>query len=221
MREDVSGGVHRGAGTGGGGMRRGGKRRLWYGYFWIWAIAYFVLGFFNIAFAWLGMLDFLVPLVLAAGAGNKWFCNHLCGRGQLFDVLGAGLGWSRGRPTPRFLGSKGFRYGFLAFFMAMFGNVAVQTWLVAGGAKSLREAVTLLWTFRVPWGWAHGAWPGMPEWAVQFAYGFYSLMLTSAIVGLVAMALWKPRSWCVFCPMGTMTQGICRWRNGGGRKQDS
>ena len=23
----------------------------------------------------------------------------------------------------------------------------------------------------------------------------------------------RPRSWCVYCPMGTMTQGICRLRN--------
>ena len=26
------------------------------------------------------------------------------------------------------------------------------------------------------------------------------------------MALFKPRSWCVFCPMGTMTQLICKLR---------
>ena len=24
------------------------------------------------------------------------------------------------------------------------------------------------------------------------------------------MALFKPRSWCTFCPLGTMTQAICR-----------
>ena len=34
-------------------------------------------------------------------------------------------------------------------------------------------------------------------------------MLTSTILGLITMALFKPRSWCVYCPMGTMTQLIC------------
>ena len=24
------------------------------------------------------------------------------------------------------------------------------------------------------------------------------------------MVLYKPRTWCAFCPMGTMTQGICK-----------
>jgi hypothetical protein len=27
------------------------------------------------------------------------------------------------------------------------------------------------------------------------------------------MLLFKPRSWCVYCPMGTMTQGICKLKN--------
>ena len=26
----------------------------------------------------------------------------------------------------------------------------------------------------------------------------------------ITMALYKPRSWCVYCPMGTMTQLICK-----------
>ena len=39
--------------------------KKWYDYLWIWSILYFTLGFFNILFAWLGMIDFLVPLLFA------------------------------------------------------------------------------------------------------------------------------------------------------------
>lgn len=49
----------------------------------------------------------------------------------------------------------------------------------------------------------------------QFAFGFYSVMLTSTVLGLVTMVLFKPRSWCVYCPMGTMTQLICRGKHRG------
>ncbi len=45
------------------------------------------------------------------------------------------------------------------------------------------------------------------------AFGFYSLMLTSLLLGLIVMVLYKPRTWCAFCPMGTMTQGICKLKN--------
>ena len=190
------------------------KQKHWYDYLWIWTIVYFALGFFNILFAWLGMIDFLVPLGFAVFGGNKWFCNHLCGRGQLSMKLGGGLKCSRNKPTPSWMYSKWFRYGFLAFFLAMFGNMLFQTWLVGSGASSLREAVKLFWTFRVPWGWAYTA--GLvPDWAAQFSFGFYSLMLTSLLIGLIVMALFQPRTWCTFCPMGTMTQGICKLRRRG------
>ena len=45
------------------------------------------------------------------------------------------------------------------------------------------------------------------------AVGFYSVMLTSTVLGFVTMLLFKPRSWCVYCPMGTMTQLICKGKN--------
>ena len=50
-------------------------------------------------------------------------------------------------------------------------------------------------------------------WVAQFSFGFYSLMLTSLLLGLIVMVLYKPRTWCTFCPMGTMTQGICKLKN--------
>ena len=40
--------------------------------------------------------------------------------------------------------------------------------------------------------------------------------LIFAVLGLVTMVLFKPRSWCVYCPMGTMTQLICKARSGKG-----
>ena len=104
------------------------KANHWYDYLWICAILYFTLGFFNILFAWLGMIDFLLPLILAIFGGNKFFCNHLCGRGQLFSKLGSDLKCSRCKPTPRWMSSKWFRYGFLLFFLTMFGNMVFQTW---------------------------------------------------------------------------------------------
>ncbi len=185
------------------------RKKYWYDYLWIWAIFYFALGYFNILFAWLGMIDFMVPLLLAIFGGSKAFCNDFCGRGQLLTQLGTVCKCSRNKPTPKFMTRKWFRYGFLAFFLLMFANMLFQTYLVAAGAESLRETLTLFWTFRVPWDWAYSA-DTVPDWVAQFSFGFYSMMLTSELIGLIVMALYKPRTWCTFCPMGTMTQGICQ-----------
>ena len=190
------------------------KQKKWYDYLWIWSILYFSLGFFNILFAWLGMIDFIVPLLFAIIGGNKTFCNKYCGRGQLFALLGSRLKGSKNAATPKWMASKWFRYGFLVFFLTMFGTMIFQTYLVGSGASSLKEVVTLFWTFKVPWGWAYSA-TGIPEWIVQFSFGFYSMMLTSTLIGLIVMVFYKPRTWCAFCPMGTMTQGICQIRAAG------
>ena len=69
----------------------------------------------------------------------------------------------------------------------MFGNMVFQTYLVAA---SLRETIKLFWTFRVPWGWTYTA-GTVADWVAQFSFGFYSLMLTSLLLGLIVMVLYK------------------------------
>lgn len=190
------------------------KKKNWYEWLWIWPVVYFSLGFVNILFAWLGMIDFLLPLFIAIFFGNKWFCNNICGRAQLFVFLSRKCGCSRQKIAPKWLSSNWFRNGFLIFFLTMFGSIIHQSYLVFSGAADLRQAVSLLWTFQVPWRWAYQPGSGA-EWSAQFSYGFYSLMLTSAIIGLIVMALYRPRTWCSFCPMGSMTQMICKAKQRG------
>jgi len=183
-------------------------KKKWYEYLWIFSAAYIVLGFFNILFAWLGIICFITPLLISIAGGGKAYCNRYCGRGRLLELLGGRCGLSRGKDMPGFLKSRLFRYGFLIFFLVMFSNMLFVTYLVYSGAGSLKEVVTLLWTIKLPWQWAYNA--NASPWIAQFAFGFYSVMLTSTLIGLAAMMLYKPRSWCIFCPMGTMTHLICK-----------
>ena len=187
-------------------------KKHWYDYLWIASLLYLLLGFFNILFAWLGLLCFFIPLILSVTTGTKVYCNRYCGRGQLFALIGGRFGLSRKKDIPSWMKSKAFRYGFLIFFFAMFFLMLWNTALVFAGVQNLKQVVTLLWTFKLPWSWAyHGA--PFHSGVAQFAFGFYSVMLTSTILGLLTMVLCKPRSWCVYCPMGTMTQFICKVKN--------
>jgi len=183
------------------------KKKHLYEYLWILSSLYLILGLFNILFAWLGLICFIVPLLISIVKGNKGYCNKYCGRGQLLDLLGNKLKLSRNKPMPKFLKSKYFRYGFLIFFLTMFINMVFNTYLVFQGTKTLKEVLTILWTFKLPWNFTDLSY--VSPWVAQFSFGFYSLMLTSTLLGIITMALYKPRSWCVYCPMGTMTQGIC------------
>ena len=190
------------------------KKKKWNEYLWILELMYLVLGLFNILFAWLGMIFFTVPLLIAIFGGSKTYCSRYCGRGQLLDLLGRKFRLSRNAPPPRFLRSRWFRYGFLVFFMVMFFRMIYSTFQVFSGAP-LSKSITLLWLFRLPWQWPE---VGMAApWFAQYAFGFFSIMLTSTILGITTMVLFRPRSWCVYCPMGTMTQGICtlKYKKGG------
>lgn len=190
------------------------KTKHWYQYLWIYTPIYLLLGMFNIVFAWLGLIEFMLPLLISIFGGGKRFCNRYCSRGQLYSLLGNKLSLSRKKTPPKFLSSLWFRYGFLTFFMIMFLTMIMTTIQVFQGVRSLNEVVSVLWTFQIPWDFAY---LGMrvSSGITQFAFGMYSLMLTSNILGFVTMLLWKPRSWCVYCPMGTMTQGICQLRKRG------
>lgn len=187
------------------------KKKRFRDYLWILSSLYLVLGLFNIMFAWLGLICFVTPLLISLFGGGKKYCNEFCGRGQLLSLLGTKLKISRNKPIPRFFVSKYFRYGFLIFFLFMFFNMLLSTYLVFNGTNSLKEVITLLWTFKLPWNFNDLT--NVTPWIAQFAFGFYSLMLTSTILGIVTGILYKARSWCTYCPMGTMTQGICIVKN--------
>lgn len=184
------------------------KKKHWYDYLWIFSVIYLALGFFNILFAWLGLICFITPLFIAVVYKSKAYCGKYCGRGQLFALLGKRLKLSRNGVMPKALKSKYFRYGFLIFFLIMFLVMLFNTAMVFLSAQNLKQVVTLFWTFKLPWQWA-GDVSKTAGWVAQFAYGFYSIMLTSTLIGLISMLLIKPRAWCVYCPMGTMTQLIC------------
>ena len=177
--------------------QKGTPNKKWYDYLWIVSLTYLILGFLNILFAWLGLLCFFIPLIISVTTGSKAYCNKYCGRGQLFALVGGRFGLSRKKDVPTWLKSRYFRYGFLTFFFVMFFLMLWNTYLVFAGTKDLSTVVTLLWTFKLPWHWAyHGTL--FSDGTAQFAFGFYSVMLTSTVLGFVTMLLFKPRSWCVY-----------------------
>ena len=145
-------------------------KKSWYDYLWIASLMYLVLGFFQILFAWLGLLCFFIPLIIAIVKGNKGYCNRYCGRGQLFELIGGRFGLSRRKDVPKWMKSKAFRYGFLIFFLRCFSN-AVDDVSCVFRSRSLHQAVTLLWTWKLPWNWGVSCVNVSPGIA-QFAFGF-------------------------------------------------
>ena len=47
-------------------------KKHWYDYLWIVSLVYLILGFFNILFAWLGLLCFFIPLIISVVRSSRW-----------------------------------------------------------------------------------------------------------------------------------------------------
>lgn len=66
-------------------------KKHWYDYLWIASLLYLILGFFNILFAWLGLLCFFIPLIISMTKGTNGYCNRYCGGGSCSGCWAAAL----------------------------------------------------------------------------------------------------------------------------------
>lgn len=73
--------------------------------------------------------------------------------------------------------------------MTMFGKMLFGTYKVFTGAP-LKQTVTLLWTIKLPWQWADVSM--VSPWFAQFAFGFFGVMMTSTVLGLITMIFFAP-----------------------------
>ena len=53
------------------------KKKKWSDYMWLVSATYFTLGLFNIVFAWLGVICFMIPLLMAVFGGGKGYYHFL------------------------------------------------------------------------------------------------------------------------------------------------
>jgi len=53
----------------------------------------------------------------------------------------------------------------------------------------------------------------LPGWAVHLGFRVYSMMLTTTIIGLLLSFIYKAKTWCAICPMGTLSSMALRKQN--------
>ena len=47
-------------------------------------------------------------------------------------------------------------------------------------------------------------------WLTHISYRIYSMMMTSTVLGLIIGQIYKSRSWCVVCPINTLSNRILK-----------
>lgn len=128
---------------------------------------------------WEPKLGLLVIFIMAGLIGTAFFsgrywCGNFCPHGSLFDTIIMPL--SQNRRIPEFLKSRFMILGFFAFFMFNFSRKILK--------------VTELW--------------GAFNFLDRLGFVFVTTYLMVLIVGGAFAIFINPRTWCQFCPMGTM-----------------
>lgn len=165
-------------------------------------IVYFVLGIINIHFALLGILCMGIPLVLLFKNRKKTWCQKYCPRAKLYTVCGkAACKYSR--KTPTFFVKGPMKWIMLTYFMFSLTNIIISTVAVANG-KPAGEAVKFLFLLKLPYFPQVFSFDSIP-WIVNLSYGFYSMMFTTTVLGLILALIFKPRTWCTICPISTVS----------------
>lgn len=116
----------------------------------------------------------MTGLMTTAFFTGRYWCGNFCPHGSLFDRITMPL--SLNRKIPSFLKSKPMIIGFFIFFMYNF----------------LRKVLSILKSW------------GTFAFLDKLGFLFVNTYLIVLIVGGLLAVFINPRTWCQFCPMGTL-----------------
>lgn len=136
----------------------------------------FLIAFAGLFVPVLGLLVILimVSLILLSFFHGRYWCGNFCPHGKVFDLFFAPF--SKKKKTPDLLMTRIFIYLFFAFFMFNFIKRIAGTLMYFGDL---------------------GFWS-------RLGFVFVGTYLIVFISGLVLSVFFHHRSWCQFCPMGTI-----------------
>ena len=116
-----------------------------------------------------------------------------------------------GFKTPKRLTGMKMRRNLLIYFGVNLFFITMSTIMVSIGRLEAIDKIRLLIVFQLPFGLPQ-IFPAadLPAPVIHLAYRFYSLMLTSTILGVILAVLFKPRTWCSVCPINTISSNLLK-----------
>ena len=175
-------------------------------YLFLITLSFFALGFINIHFSLLGIVCMVLPLILLFRDKRKTWCQGYCPRANLYKKCGK-LTEDHSLKTPMFFIKGNMKWIMLAYFGISLFIMIMSTVKVANG--SLPSMSYLRFLLFIP---IKGEMPQIFElinispWITHLSYRFYSMMMTTTVLGFLLALIYKPRTWCTICPIATVSE---------------
>lgn len=179
-------------------------------YLFLFTLSYFAIAFINIQFSLLGLFCMFLPFILLTKNKKKTWCQGYCPRASLYTTFGK-LKKSTSRKTPQFFITGNMKWIMMFYFLLSLSFITMTTIKVASGARPPMEYLRFLIFIPIPL-----KLPQLFEfnivapWITHLSYRFYSLMMTTTILGLILSVIFKPRTWCTICPIATVSDVIIK-----------
>lgn len=179
-------------------------------YLFLITIFYFVLGFINIHFSLLGIFCMSLPIILLLKDNKKTWCQGYCPRASLYTKSGKLTKKYSGK-TPLFFIKGNMKWIMLSYFAISLFIITVSTIKVASGSMPPMNIIRFLLLFPIK-----GEMPQLIElnnvflWITHLSYRFYSMMMTTTVLGLILSLIYKPRTWCTICPISTVSDSYLK-----------
>jgi hypothetical protein len=151
-----------------------------------------------------------LPIILLLKDRKKTWCQGYCPRANLYTTCGKAKKWS-GLKIPRFYIKGNMKWIMLAYFGISLTFILISTLGVARGMKLPMEHLRFLIIIPIPF--------EVPQllditniapWLTHLSYRFYSMMMTTTVLGLILAMVYKPRTWCTICPIATVSEVILK-----------
>lgn len=166
-------------------------------------LGYFALGFLNVHFALLAVFCMGVPLFLLFRNKQKTWCQGYCPRSMLYRVTEKITPYKHLK-MPNFLVKYKFKRIVLVYFCLSMIVIIMSTMMVVRGRMEAMNYVRFLIVFPL-WELPQLFTFSSPAWLSHLSYRFYSMMFTTTVIGLLLAIVYRPRTWCVICPMATIS----------------
>lgn len=169
----------------------------------IFTILYFLLGFVNIHFSFLALGCMIIPFILLLRKRKNNWCSGICPRADylsLFRFVNFRL------KAPKWLFGNNMKNNILVYFCINILFITMSTFMVRAGRMLPIDKIRLFIAFQLP--------IDLPQIIptsldspvlLHLAFRLYSLMLSSTLLGTFLAIVFKPKTWCVICPVKTIS----------------
>lgn len=167
-------------------------------------LSFLLLGFVNIHFALIGFLCMTAPIVLLVKTNRKAYCQGYCPRANMYQKLKYIKSNKKVRRMPKWMMGKKAKEIVFNYFLISLGIMVITTIMVLIGRVQPMLSVRLF--IVIPLG-------PLPQivtiesfpWLMHLSYRMYSMILSTTLLGLVLGLMYQPRSWCVICPITSVS----------------